>query len=213
MALHHRPLLAVLAGTMLLAGCTTTSSGDPAPAGTPPNTGTGEPSPSSPAESTELPFAGAPQITDPLDTTSFQQDPCQTLTAAQTKQLNVSATGHSIYSPLGKACEWTNEQTHGYAQIRFNNKNPYGLSGEYQANAQDKYVYFDELPPIEGYPAVSNDIADHRKDGTCTVIVGVTDELTFETNLQLSDANVGKVDPCAKAAEVAGMALQTMKGA
>jgi Protein of unknown function (DUF3558) len=213
MPLLRRPLLAVLAGTMLLAGCTTTSSGDPAPASTPPDTGTGESGPPSTTESSEVPFAGAPRITDQLDKTTFQQDPCRTFTPAQTKQLNVSATGHPIYSPLGKACEWTNEQTHGYAQIRFNDKNPYGLSGEYQANAQDKFVYFDELAPIEGYPAVSNDIADHRKDGVCTVIVGVTDELTFETNLQLSDANVGKLNPCTKTAEVAGLALQTMKGA
>jgi hypothetical protein len=212
MATSLRSLLAAAAATMLLAGCTTTSSGDPAPASTRSVPGTAESAPST-SGSAELPFAGAPKVEVPLDVSTFQQDPCQTFTEAQTKQLNVSASGNPIDSPLGNGCEWRNEQTRGYAQIRFNDKNPNGLSGEYQANADDKFVFFNELPPIEGYPAVSNDVADHRKYGDCTVIVGVSDELTFEADLQLSEANVGKVDPCTKAAEVAGMALQTMKDA
>jgi hypothetical protein len=74
-----------------------------------------------------------------------------------------------------------------------------------------KYAYFDPLPPIEGYPAVATDIVDDRDAGKCTVVVGVSDEVTFEVPIRLSTVNVGHKDPCQIAAMVAGKALQTMK--
>jgi hypothetical protein len=39
----------------------------------------------------------------------------------------------------------------------------------------------------------------------------VADDMAFESIVQLSQANVGKKDPCEVAVEVAGLALQTMK--
>jgi Protein of unknown function (DUF3558) len=208
---RHALLAMLFVGSATLTGCTTTSSGDPAPEDSSPATQTTESTPS-PAPSADLPFAGAPKVDDPLDTTEFQQDPCTTFTSTQTTELNLDAAGEPVDSPLGNACEWNNAETRGNVQIRFNNKNPVGLSGEYQADQNGKFAFFDVLDPIEGYPAVSNDVVDRRPRGVCTVIVGVADDITFEAVVQLSAANIGEKDPCQTAADVAGMALQTMKG-
>jgi hypothetical protein len=43
------------------------------------------------------------------------------------------------------------------------------------------------------------------------VVVGATDEVTFEVRIQQSRNNVGKGDPCDVAADVAGEAVKTMK--
>ena len=96
-------------------------------------------------------------------------------------------------------------------RIAFFVKSPDGLSAEYRANNDGKWAYFDELPPIDGLPAVARDISDDRENGGCPVVVGVSDELTFEVDLQLSQSNVGEKEPCEVAADVAGMAVETMK--
>jgi hypothetical protein len=151
-------------------------------------------------------------VEDPLDTTRFEQDPCSTLTASQAQaQLNLPATGEPEDVALGKGCKWYNEDTRGQVQISFLTGNHRGLSGFYEADEQGKYPYFVKLPSIEGYPAIASDIEDRRPRGICVVVVGVNDTLTFDVGLYLSQANVGVKEPCEVAAQVAGMALQTMK--
>jgi len=203
----RRILLVVLLGA-LAAGCTTESAGEATPTATKPTS----PSTAGSSEVTQaddLPTDGAPAVGDPLDTTAFQNDPCSALTPTQSQELNVGTAGQANDGPLGKGCEWSNRETRGQTNVVFLDKDPRGLSAEYKAAA--KYAYFDELEPIDGYPAVARDGVDDRPRGYCTVVVGVSNEIAFETNLQLSLENVGKKDPCEVAAEVAGMALRTMK--
>ncbi len=205
-------LLLALLCAVLTAACTTTSQGEPGPAttvrdttGSPPSSGSADP------DGDDLPTDGAPAVRDPLDTTLFQQDPCRALTPAQSQELNVGSAGEPHDSTLGKGCEWFNSQTRGEADVTFLDRDPRGLSALYLANKKGKWAYFDELAPIEGYPAIIRDIVDDRDKGVCKVIVGVSDEVAFETIVQLSRANVRKKDPCEVAAQVAGMALRTMK--
>lgn len=194
----------------LAAGCTTRSEGEPAPATT------GVETPGSSATdgsepSADLPSDGAPAVPDPLDTTGFQQDPCQALTRDQSDALDVGPAGKRNDGPLGNGCEWANAETRGQAVIEFLDDDPRGLSALYRANKDGKWAYFEELTPIEGYPAVARDLQDDRNEGYCSIVIGVTDEVAFETFLHLSQQNVGKKDPCEVATQVAGMALQTMK--
>jgi len=193
-----------------MAGCSTLTSGQATPATDPPNTD------SSQSESTEpssdgLPTDGAPKVENPIDTSRFQQDACQSLTSAQTQELDLGTAGTPVESPLGSTCEWRNPETRGNLQVSFLDKDPRGLSAEYKANNADKWKFFIELPPIEGHPAVARGGIDDRDNGACTVVVGASDEIAFEVPLQLSQVNVGKKDPCKVSADVAGMALQTMK--
>lgn len=205
-------LAAGLLVVLLSAGCTTTSQGEPGPATDQPETTepTGSSGTDQPDEG-DLPSDGAPPVENPLDTTTFQQDPCLSLTAAQTKELNVPTSGKPYEEVLGNGCEWRNDETRGKTNVVFLDRDPRGLSALYKANKAGKWAYFEELSPIDGYPAITRDVVDDRDIGNCTVIVGVSDEIAFATILQLSEANVGKKDPCEVGVQVAGMALQTMK--
>jgi hypothetical protein len=209
----RRPLFiaGILGFALAAAGCTTPSEGEPRAAATKTPTSNSTTGSSGSTED-DLPFAGAPQVNDPLDTTRFNQDPCQALTSDQTRSLNLPSTGEPIdHVALGAGCEWKNSDTRGYAQIVFADGQQHGLSSEYQANDDGKWEYFEELPEIEGYPAISRAGTDSRDVGNCNVIVGVADDMVFESIAQLSRANVGQKDPCEMAAHVAGLALQTMK--
>jgi hypothetical protein len=205
-------LLPVALISVVATGCTGKSQGDPRPApGTEAESTDPAPPDSSTAGPADLPTDGAPAVADPLDTSRFQQDPCGALTSDQSQKLNVGTSGKTYDGILGNACEWENAETRGRTAIVFLNEDPRGLSALYRANNAKKYAYFDELSPIEGYPAISRDIADDRPKGHCTVVVGTSDEIAFEAILQLSRANVGQKDACEVAAQVAGMALLTMK--
>lgn len=207
-----------LLGIAVLAGCTSTSEGSPEPAPTS-DTAVESTSSSPPSSDTsapgevELPYAGAPKVDNPLDTTRFQQDPCQSLTATQAQELNVNSPGEPREAPLGNACEFRGRSDRGaLVEVAFQDKHPFGLSAVYQANEDGKLDFFDELDPIEGYPAVAWAGTDDRPNGGCAVDVGVSDEIAFSLVVRLSQANVGEKDPCDTAAMVAGLALQTMKG-
>jgi len=208
--MRTRPLMLLL-GLVVLAGCTPTSEGTPRPTAGDPAESTSESPGSNESDGDELPFAGAPEVTDPLDTDRFQQDPCQALTAAQAQELAV-APGSPYKGELGNACKWeSTTDSAAFVDVRFLTDDPRGLSALYQANDDGAYVYFDQLDPIEGYPAVTRGGTDGREGGRCTVVTGTSDEDAFEVVLRLSQANVGEKDPCDTAALVAEMALSTMK--
>jgi uncharacterized protein DUF3558 len=207
-----RPFV-VVATVMLAAGCTTTSAGSPLPAtgGEPEESSSSAPS-SSP--DTELPFAGAPKVDEPLDTARFREDPCQALTATQADDLNVQFPGKPDEGPLGKTCEFRGlSDSRALVDIRSLDKYPFGLSATYQADKDGKYEHFAALPPVEGYPIVAYGALDQRATGGCVVDIGTSDEFVFEVSLQLSTDNIGKKEPCKTAAMVAGKVVQTMKAA
>jgi uncharacterized protein DUF3558 len=199
--------LASLLSLALAAGCTVPSKGDPLPAGSPDTTA---PRTSGTAEA--LPYAGAPKVDDPLDTSTYEKDPCKSLTADQAEYLSLPRTGKPTENEvLGIGCDWFNEETRGEVQIVFLVGDPRGLSPEYDADKKGRWEYFEELPDIDGYPAVIRLGTDDRDAGHCTVVVGVADDMAFETILRLSEVNVGTLKPCEVAADVAGMAVKTMK--
>ncbi|MFC4852292.1 DUF3558 domain-containing protein [Actinophytocola glycyrrhizae] len=211
--LVRRSLLATgLLGLALVSACTQISEGEPRAATAEAPTSTSAPNTTGNGGDEELPFAGAPKVDNPLDTSRYEQDPCQSLTADQAQSLNLPPTG-TINNDvaLGIGCDWFNEETRGEVTIAFIVDDPRGLSPEYEANEAGKWKIFEELPDIEGYPAIIRSLSDTRELGDCSVLVGVADDMVFASNLQLSQANVGKKDPCEVAVQVAGMALQTMK--
>jgi hypothetical protein len=195
---------------VVVAGCTTASEGEPVPGDTI-QTSSGSAPSSTNSSDQELPFAGAPKVDHPLDTTPFQQDPCQALTAEQTQSLTLPSSGERRDAPFGKACTWENPDTRGLVEIHFLDRDPHGLSTEYQAHEDGKTALFEVLPPIEKFPAVVSDVFDDRKTGKCTVVVGTSDEIRFEVSIRLSPENLGHKEPCDVGTRVAGLALQTMK--
>jgi hypothetical protein len=207
---HAVPVIGLLC--LAVAGCTTISQGEAVPATTS-DVGTTHSSSPPSGDEDDLPSHGAPKVETPLDdTTRYQQAPCSILTASQAQnELNLPAQGVPKEIALGKGCEWFNRDTRGQVTLGLLTGNPRGLSGIYEADQRGDFPYFIPLSPIEGYPAVASDVEDRRPMGRCIVDVGVTDRLVLDVVLQLSQANVGKIKPCDKAAEVAGMALRTIK--
>lgn len=207
---HH--LLLGAATVVLLAGCTTTTPGQASP--TPENgseTSSDTTAQSGSPESDELPTDGAPKVDDPLDTTKFQENPCLSLTSEQSEDIfGLSPTGRPFRGALGNACEWKNDEKSAQAEVRFLNENPRGLSAEYEVNDEGGWAFFESLS-VDGLPAVARGQADTRPEGECAVVVGATDEVTFEVRIQQSQDNIGKRDPCATAADVATEAVKTMK--
>jgi uncharacterized protein DUF3558 len=208
----RRSLLALgLLGLVFAAACTTTSRGEPHAVG---STG-GDASSSAPHTSEgdeDLPFARAPKVDTPLDTSSYERDPCTSLSADQAANLSLPSVGkidHDVV--LGVGCDWVNKETGGEVEIVFVVGGPTGPSSEYDANKRGEWEFFEELPDIEGYSAIARGDPDDRDIGHCTVVVGVADDMAFETILRLSDVNVDRLKPCDVASEVAGMALRTMK--
>ncbi|MFC4858931.1 DUF3558 domain-containing protein [Actinophytocola glycyrrhizae] len=197
---------------VLAAGCTDSTAGRATPEPTSTTAeGTEAPTESTP-DSDKLPTDGAPEVDDPIDTAKFQENPCLSLTSEQSADIfDVGAAGRQSGGPLGETCEWRNESTHSRVWIGFLDKDPRGLSAEYGANEDGRWAFFEPLPPIEGQPAVARGRLDDREIGICTVVVGASDEIAFETRVQLSQGNIGKMDPCAAAADVAGEAVKTIK--
>ena len=197
---------------VLMASCTTTTPGQATSSpGDPPDTST-ETTTNPPSNSDELPTAGAPEVDEPLDTSKFQEDPCLSLTLEQSEgTFGFNGPGEPIDGALGKACGWKNRDTRSAGQIGFLDKDPRGLSGEYEANEDGRWDVFEELPPIEGYPAVIRSVGDDRPNGICTVVVGASDEIAFQIWVRLSESNVRKKDPCDVAVDIAGEAIKTMR--
>ncbi len=207
-------LVVALAVAVVAAGCVNTTEGSPMPeSGDVGGESSASPAPSS-EEANELPYAGAPAVTDPLDTERFQQDPCQALTPSQAESLKVQFPGTLRDSSLGNACEFrVRTDRLALVEIASLDENPYGVSAIYQAEEDGKLEVFEPLESIEGYPVVAYGALDLRDDGACSVVVGLSDEIAFEIALQQSAANIGKKDPCETGAIVAEMVVETMKAA
>jgi hypothetical protein len=201
-----------VATVILLAGCTTTTAGQATSVpGSAPETGSDTTTQSSEPGSDELPSHGAPKVTDPLDTTKFQENPCLSLTSEQSDSVfELSPSGEPYESELGKACKWRNDSTRGEVDVVFLDKDPRGLSAEYEVNEDGRWAYFEELT-LEGYPAVARSQVDRRDGGACTIVVGASDEIAFEVPVQLSTANIGNRDACAVAEDVTKEVIKTMK--
>jgi hypothetical protein len=205
----------VLVLVMGAAACTSSSAGIPKPASELPTSDTPtSQSGENDGSGDDLPYAGAPAVTDPLDTEQFQQDPCRALTTAQTDNFNVGSPGRLRDGGLGKACEFRGKADRGaLVEIASLDENPRGVSAVYGADEDGKLAFFKPLDPIEGYPAVAYGVLDDRANGECSVVIGTSDEIAFEVVLRLSTKNIGKKEPCETAAMVAGEVLQTMKAA
>jgi hypothetical protein len=203
----HKHGVAALSASLLvmLTGCSTPTGGQPQPAA------------STPDSAATLPHSGAPKVRKPLDQTTLtrvQQNPCSTLTAAQVKMLRLSPKGTAEVAQAGPTCRWSNVDTGSAVQVYFLTKIVYdGLSQVYLTNKiKGRAKFFYEMADIGGFPVVASSPIDLRTSrGSCPVQVGLTDRQVMDVSVTVSRARLGRLEPCAAARDVAGMALSTMK--
>jgi hypothetical protein len=203
---QSRPVIMVslaCAGFALLSACSGTTGGQ---AVAPP------PAPSSSAGS--LPYAGAPAVDTPLNTSTVDPDPCKAVSAAEIESLAgigfESAQAQTVGSQ-DKQCGWNLKDGLGLLSggvVRLGG----GLSPLYERHAQGKLTVFEVLPPIQGFPAV---VASNRpsSEGFCTVVVGISNEATYTAPISLDTRNPRYSDPCSVATKLATVAVKHLKGA
>lgn len=84
-----------------------------------------------------------------------------------------------------------------------------GLRGMYRAYKNGQYAFWDP-DTVLGYPAAYTDLADRRDRGSCQIVVGIQDNLSF-----VAAAEGYRDDPeqaCVDAKAVAEKVIQTLKG-
>jgi hypothetical protein len=193
---------------VVAAGCTTTSGGTPLPD---PNSTADAPSSDEPSASAGGdPSNGAPKVENPLDVSQFEQNPCDALTPEQAQELKVPATGELEDNGFGKTCYWRNSETGGMVGLHFFSEIKGGLSSVYLDAESKDFAYFEPIEDIEGYPAAAYDTKVEDPTTSCSVAVGVTDDLSFTVQVGLSNANVGQKEPCEVTAWATGMVMKTM---
>lgn len=162
-----------------------------------------------------LPYAGAPRVDNPLDVDKFKQDPCAVLTAQQLRSLDVRAQGKFGSSALGPTCTWQDDYGPSGAGFDANFLvGGTGLSGIYN-NRGKKLLFFQEIPPVQGYPAVIAGPDDARSKGICELSVGLNDRQILDVSVTMRgepDPAPNFRKPCAVAQKLAEEMVKTIKG-
>ncbi|WIX80430.1 DUF3558 domain-containing protein [Amycolatopsis carbonis] len=172
------------------------------------------PASTSPSPVEALPHSGAPKVERPLPASVLSGDPCQeALTSDQLKEIFGTTTQgkRDDTSGLGPDCHWNNTNTGAAVDVNYVTQTRQGLSGVYQ-NTKPQVSLWKELSPIQGFPAAAH--SSESPDSMhvfCQVSTGIRDDLSFDTSLTLSTANVGKVNPCDIAAQVADMVVTNLR--
>ncbi|MGB3442313.1 MAG: DUF3558 domain-containing protein [Actinophytocola sp.] len=207
-------LLGITTLALALASCSDSQAGTPRPErDTGESTTTSEevPTTSSGSGEDDLPANGAPKVENPIDVAKFEQQPCLALTDDQVRQAGLVPPGEQGEGAFGPSCNWRNRESGANINLQVGDPGRRGLTAVYAGNEAGKFDLWIKLEPIEGFPAVVADIRDLRDSGECPITVGTSDEVTFSLSAKLSDAKIGKTDPCDAAVQVTALVLQTMK--
>jgi hypothetical protein len=123
----------------------------------------------------------APPVKTPLDASSFEADPCKSLTAAQQQHFGLDGGRLSDAAVEGKSCFYSNlDNKSDVVSVTYASKSTNGLSTryiEYSRGAWDYWIPVD----IDGYPGVTYDAvgSGEHDPGLCSFAVGVKDSLFF----------------------------------
>ncbi|OZM74857.1 hypothetical protein CFN78_01185 [Amycolatopsis antarctica] len=204
---RHRTWGIFVGSVILLAGCSETQAGIPSPV----------PSPGPEQDTSAVPPASgsarAPVVANPLDATKFLEAPCSLLTEDQAREAgDLSDPRPDVANAQGPECEWR-EPNGGDLKLSFLTAGAGGLDGLYRSHEVKPLAYFEPVPDVAGYPGVFNDGAvDRRKRGSCSLSVGVRDDLLLTAVAGYDSPSPRYSNPCSAAQEVAEMAVGTMRG-
>ncbi|HUQ59273.1 DUF3558 domain-containing protein [Lentzea sp.] len=194
-----RTIVAGTAALALMAGCGTGG-------GT-----TGTPTTETQPTSTSSDGA-APKIQNPLDVKAFEAAPCSTVTAAQLQAFGLAGVNGRVNTTApGSACAWLGSSTPAKMSPGVGIL-PDGTNLSTILPSKDtKYQVFEEQPGIQGYPAYVALVADQRKGGNCSVLVGVSDTKAVLVSFQSDQGSPKFADPCGAVTEFADLAITTIK--
>ena len=160
-----------------------------------------------------VPYGSAPKVSSPLPDSVLAGHPCDTaFTAEQLGELfsKPPKGAHADLPARGPGCRWLDDSSGALAIVRYST-NADGLSTVYTEDRKGSKIWR-VLEPIDGLPVVAYDSgALQSENAGCQVSVGITDRSTLDVAITLGQKNIGKVEPCAKAAEVAGAIVSTFE--
>jgi hypothetical protein len=123
--------------------------------------------------------SGVPTVAHPLDASKMQAAPCSSVTVGQLDALAVpSASADANPDVTGTGCVWstgTGSAANGM-YLTWDATHNNGLGWVYQSGPT--WLYWIPLT-VDGYPAVQGGTVDNRANGSCTINVGVSDQLVF----------------------------------
>jgi hypothetical protein len=187
---------------VVLAACSTTVVGNPAPA-----TGSG------PASSTGGPD-GVPKVAHPLETSRFEKEPCATLSSEQLGQLGITTAPKPMpEDKLGPSCTWNADDDGGLnlgARLLTVGSS---LASLYKQRDQGRWKLFEPVADVAGYPGVLLDPSSAQPKGKCELSVAVRDDLIYSLQVDMLQSSKDYANPCPVVQKAAEMAVSTMKGA
>jgi hypothetical protein len=179
------------------------------------NQTTGQPTATtSAASSSGLPKDGAPAVASPIvDTAASEKDPCSTIPTTDIEGIGGKVESSRVNDlALGKSCVWILADSKGTVSAGMVVGNKDGLSGIYYQSTHGGLTTFKPLPEIDGYPAVVYANGGERPY-TCTLALGVRDDLVYTISSQLRTGNPFYNDACGLNTKIAQVAVQKLKGA
>ncbi|MEV7552377.1 DUF3558 domain-containing protein [Amycolatopsis sp. NPDC089917] len=194
--------VAIVSTLALCAGCSDQKNGNPVP--------TEKPASSSAA----LPSDGAPAVSDPITNTSaVESDPCSAVPVAQIETIGGKTDGSRL-DPMsaGNSCTWSFADGPSNVNAGLVTGNKEGLSSLYSQHATGGLTTFKPVDPVGGYPAVVYANGGEGQ-GTCTLAVGVRNDLVYTVIPRLVTNHPSFSDPCGMATKVAAAAIKHLKGA
>ncbi len=171
----------------------------------------GTPVPAAPESSSSAPTSttrSVPKVSNPLDATKYEQNPCALLSQAQaTEVINAvrNRQGKGLVAPI---CTWYDADNNSVGLGLLPGQG--GLAGAY-TNADSESGYFEAAPEVNGYPAVFAGTTDDRKRGGCQIAVGIKDDELFTASVRLRTTSPLYNDPCSLAVKTATAAVTTIK--
>lgn len=186
----------------LLAGCSDPEKGTPTPVGQ----ASGEPPVSAPPTSSSSADHGgdAPRVSEPIDVSGLEEDPCTALSDAQVQKLNLLPGERGETDQGAPKCRYEYDDDSGSRVVftlvpEFSN----GLADLYER--EPNLAYF-EPTEVSGYPAVYASPNEGRSSGVCQLHVGLTDNFLVSVWVYLGQSTPDYPRGC----EVAEMSTRTM---
>lgn len=204
----HRGLrlsIVVFAVAGALAACSGGNDGNP-PASTAPT--------SAGAQTSQVTGAanGAPKVPAPLPTDEITANPCNALSTAQMNNLGVTPPGTASPNQTGTVCQWqASKNTSNYAFVNVLTADKNGISDIYANRDSGNFAYFEPVQ-VDGYPGVYGEPKDDRANGSCSLFLGVTDQLALGVSVELLTGS-NKSHPCDSANQIATAVVEHLKGA
>lgn len=197
----------ILLAVGVVAGCGSETAGTPSP----------KPDSSAKAPSTQKqPTNGAPDVTDPLNTSAIEMDPCHAVSEQQLESFpgSLDETKPETSGARSKTCAWIFNGDEGYSfgDIRggVNVDDDGGLGTLYQQQAEGKLGIFKPVDAINGYPALVYNTGQGR-DGRCVLAVGLNNEHIYITDVSFDDNHPSYESPCEPAKKFAGLVVENLK--